>query len=138
GHEAGARAGRAGCIWLGVPGGLVGFDGLGFRAFTSLDAPFGDDFVSCLEVSGRDLFIGTATALVRYRDGQFEPFGREHGLPDGRVLAIHVDRRGRMWVAHSNGLFALETQRFVQHTAVAPRPSRIAELADGTALLLRA
>lgn len=37
--------------------------------------------------------------LLRMRQGRLERFGTEHGLPDAPVTDLHVDAKGRLWIA---------------------------------------
>lgn len=41
--------------------------------------------------------------LSRYRNGKFEPFTKADGVPAGLIRALHLDQRGRMWIASSEG-----------------------------------
>lgn len=50
------------------------------------------------------VWIGTEEeGLLRYRHGAFELFTRDEGLPDNSILALHVDRRGVLWVGGERG-----------------------------------
>ena len=60
--------------------------------------------------------------LVRFRDGRFRLFTPADGLPEGFVTAMHIDRRGRLWIATSEGGIGLiadpsaENPQFVRYT----------------------
>jgi signal transduction histidine kinase/ligand-binding sensor domain-containing protein len=41
--------------------------------------------------------------LARYREGRFEVFTAEEGLPEGVVTSLLVDHAGRLWVGSSQG-----------------------------------
>jgi ligand-binding sensor domain-containing protein len=43
-------------------------------------------------------------ALGRYRQGEFSYYGIEDGLAGGAILALHVDRTSRLWIASTRGL----------------------------------
>ena len=42
--------------------------------------------------------------VARHRDGRFRRFTREDGVPPGLIRSIHLDRRGRIWIAADGGL----------------------------------
>ncbi len=51
-----------------------------------------------------NIWVGLyATGLARYRDGRFDWFTEEDGLPAGFISDIYTDSRGRVWVATSTG-----------------------------------
>ena len=51
-----------------------------------------------------NLWIGFYTGgLVRVRNGRFDVFTKEHGVPAGMVRDIYLDRSGRLWIASSDG-----------------------------------
>jgi ligand-binding sensor domain-containing protein/two-component sensor histidine kinase len=41
--------------------------------------------------------------LVRYRGGSFQVFTPANGLPPGSIWDLHIDRKGRLWVATTEG-----------------------------------
>jgi signal transduction histidine kinase len=55
--------------------------------------------------------------LARYRRGAIEHFGAEEGVPRGLVYDLHLDQRGRLWVATGGGGLAR-----IDDPAALPRP----------------
>ena len=50
------------------------------------------------------LFMGTTWGLMRMKDGQYDLFNREHGLPRDRVRFLSVEPDGALWLATIGGL----------------------------------
>ena len=46
-----------------------------------------------------NVWIGFSHGLARYAHGRFRLFTASEGLPPGRIMNIHVDRSGRLWLA---------------------------------------
>lgn len=44
-----------------------------------------------------------AGGVLRFRDERWEWFDARHGMPDGFVEDLHVDRSGRLWIATNPG-----------------------------------
>jgi signal transduction histidine kinase/ligand-binding sensor domain-containing protein len=69
------------------------------------------------------IWVGLSSGgVLRLRDGRLQWFGPQHGLPDAPVTDLHVDARGRLWIAtEGGGLVRLEAPdarapRFVRLT----------------------
>jgi signal transduction histidine kinase/ligand-binding sensor domain-containing protein len=85
-----------GYIWIGTDSGLVRFDGVRFRPWTSPDNRLvGTAIVALLSGSDGTLWIGTPTGLLSWKDGRL----REH--VSGRIGAILEDHKRRIWAARS-------------------------------------
>ena len=41
--------------------------------------------------------------VVRYRNGNFDPFTKADGVPGGMIRAVHRDQQGRLWIASTEG-----------------------------------
>lgn len=57
-----------------------------------------------LEDRHQNLWIGFYSGgLARYRNGRFDVFTKNDGVPSGLVRDLHLDAAGRLWVASSDG-----------------------------------
>ena len=59
-----------------------------------------------------NLWFGTSTGLLRFRDGRFQRFTAAEGLPDSNIDSLLVDREGNVWVGTPHGLARL-TKQFI-------------------------
>ncbi len=113
---------RDGYLWVGTQEGLARFDGLNFAVFNrSNTEQILDNFVSALS-EGEDgsLWVGTRGGLLRYRNGSFQRYTTEDGLPMDYVRTLFVDREGSLWVgSYGGGLAVFRGDRFetysIQH-----------------------
>ena len=94
-----------GFLWVGTMNGLVRFDGVRFRGF-STDGPAElQENISGLAPDAADgLWIATARGLFHYRDHEFRPIkiGNEQHQ---RVDAMACGRDGEVWVYVNSQLF---------------------------------
>ena len=108
---------QQGNIWIGTNGGLI-------RYKDKLQETYHDHYylpanaVRTLFCDNENiLWIGTSGGgLARRRNGKFDYFKREEGLPDLFVTSILKDSRGEIWVGTSSGLSRLQGDRFVAET----------------------
>ena len=49
------------------------------------------------------VWIGFTTGVARYRNQRFDFYGPDHGVPQGRIVAIHAAPDGCLWLASSEG-----------------------------------
>ncbi len=123
------RRTRDGYIWMTTDAGLVRFDGVHFRVFSSIDTPgvlsdrYG--FAALLEDHQGRLWAGTSDAgAVLYSDGTFQTLTTKDGLPNGRVVRIDEGPDGRIWIFTDPGLSYWKNERLVR---VDPRPGSFTE-----------
>jgi len=73
---------------------------------------------SLLATDDGSLWIGYAGFGVgRWRDGKFNRFGTEQGLPNNFVSQILADRDNRLWFAGNRGIFSVPEKDFDDVTA---------------------
>jgi diguanylate cyclase (GGDEF)-like protein len=105
--------GADGALWLGMPSGLVRFDGAGFRrvAVPEGRGP-GDRYVTALlaETDG-GLWVTTRDALHHLRDGRWRRFGAEAGLPAGGALGVQPGDDGVLSLATEVGVLRFDPRR---------------------------
>ncbi len=58
---------------------------------------------SFAEDTGGHVWVGLNTGAARYRDGRFTFFTAADGLRAGRIVDLHTDHAGRLWMASSSG-----------------------------------
>lgn len=129
------RRSADGLLWLATAQGVQRFDGLNFVSFPLPNELAGDARVRLVvPASSGDLWVATTSAadgihqgadgapvpkpwgtlaLARLRGGQWRIWRRADGLPSERVLALHEDSHGRIWVGTDAGLARLEGEHFV-------------------------
>ncbi|MEN3334184.1 MAG: hypothetical protein V7641_3549 [Blastocatellia bacterium] len=114
---------RDGYLWFGTLEGLVRFDGLEFTVFDSTNTPempnaniaaLFEDQEGALWIAPGSLYSPPAkgNALLRYKDGKFQPYTEKDGYPGDPALAICGAREGGLWIATSKGLCRFKDGRF--------------------------
>lgn len=101
-----------GTLWIGTDGGLCSLrDG----HFTPCNSSYGRGVAVYFIM--RDhldrLWIGTSAGLVRYDAKQFIRYTTRDGLPEDRVLSLHEDKDGTLWIGtYGGGLSRYKNGRF--------------------------
>jgi PAS domain S-box-containing protein len=102
-----------GDVWVSTLGGPAAAAGLSrwnratqkFNTFsTSEGFPDGKSVCSFAEDQYGNVWTGFYEGgLARYAQGRFVEFTTGDGLPNGVITALHVDQRGRLWIASALG-----------------------------------
>ena len=76
---------------------------------------------SIAETRDGSLWFGTSEeGLLRLKDGHFQRYGADEGLPAGSISTLHVDDEGALWLAVAEvGLVLWEQERFFPVKAAA-------------------
>jgi ligand-binding sensor domain-containing protein/signal transduction histidine kinase/CheY-like chemotaxis protein/HPt (histidine-containing phosphotransfer) domain-containing protein len=125
-HVESLLADGEGGLWIGTARGLARLrrDG-SLVAVPVAGLPGSPVSALCRDHAG-SLWIGTADAGVyRLAGGRTEPLTRREGLADDRVLALHADRDGSLWIATYQGLNRLRDGRLTVLTAHDGLPSDV-------------
>lgn len=102
-------------LWLGTGMGLFRFDGVQFERY-----PFApgqrlpaSNINALLLERGDEIWLGFHNGGVsRLKDGRVQSWGREQGLPEGRVLRLARTGDGMLWAATRTGLARFDGQRW--------------------------
>jgi ligand-binding sensor domain-containing protein/signal transduction histidine kinase len=81
-----------------------------------------------------DILAGTMRGVRKFQNGKFEPLVPNDSIGASPVRAILQDQKGSLWFGCSNGLFRLQSEKFVRQTAQGrPLPAEpILSMAEGT------
>ena len=98
-----------GFIWIGSYAGLIRYDG---NSFERMNSTGGISSVVCLFVDSRDrLWIGTNDSGVAVMErGQFRLWKKADGLRTDSIRAIAEDEKGIIYVAATEGVYAIDSQ----------------------------
>ncbi|MFP2931344.1 two-component regulator propeller domain-containing protein [Pyxidicoccus sp. 3LG] len=103
----------AGVLWMATAGGLLSWDGMVVRRFTTEDG-LPATFVTALYTDSHgNLWVGTRRGgLVRHTAEGFSAPVPGTGLVEAEVLSLLEDRNGHLWVGTYSGLFRLRDGSF--------------------------
>jgi signal transduction histidine kinase/ligand-binding sensor domain-containing protein len=98
-----------GVLWAATDGALLSIDG---SETVPHPLPAGTARPTrVLQDRDGNVWLGTRAGLLRWRDGRFDAFGRQEGLPDEDISALFEDREGSLWVGTRGGGVAQFTDR---------------------------
>ena len=100
----------SGRLWVSArPRGVFYRENGVFKAFDRIPAESGE-VSQMYEFPKGTLWFATPRALLRFRDGQIRPIGRNEGIGTEIVTGLCADHSGRLWIA-ARGLYrALDPQ----------------------------
>ena len=100
---------RDGYLWFTTGNGIVRFDGVRFKVFSSNDTPglISDHYTYYALHEDREgtLWAGTlSNGVLLHQNGMFRSLTTDDGLPDNHVLRIDEDEHGLVWIFTARGL----------------------------------
>ncbi|MCM2316464.1 MAG: ATP-binding protein, partial [Thermoanaerobaculia bacterium] len=116
---------RSGTLWVGTDAGALRLVGGKFERVRPADRWDTTYVQAFAEGSDGALWLGSdGRGIARFANGKFTVWAEEQGLPDGHILALHLDRRGTLWIGtDSAGLIRMKDGRFTQYTQKSGLPS---------------
>ena len=101
----------SGRSWFALARRLVRIEGEEIRSFGAVERlPL---LSQVIEDRDGNVWVGSRTGLLRFRDGRWSTFTTHDGLPDDDVTALFEDREGSLWVGTRDGGIAQFSDRVV-------------------------
>ncbi len=93
-----------GLIWMGTSKGVIQYDGVQFRNYTSVEG-FVDASISSImeDQKGQIWFAATNKGIICYDGHNFIHYNQEGGFPNRYASVIKEDHAGRIWIGTSSG-----------------------------------
>jgi len=109
---------REGNLWVGTADGLNALSNGRFVTYGAFEGLPDPTVPSVAPASGGGVWIGSSSATIsRLRGGVLTHVRLPEGIGREAVLAMHEDRRGRLWMSIENGrIFCLEGTHLTEHT----------------------
>lgn len=103
---------NSGLIWLGTFRGLNKWNPITDRfnhTLPRVSEKYNHAVITAFaQFSNQDLVIATyggGILVKNYKNGQYQLYTQENGLPDNRIMTLHVDKQDGLWVGtRANGL----------------------------------
>ncbi len=102
-------------LWLGTQAGLVRYNGREFKVFSRDNVPeMAFQFVITItEDHERNIWFGTiGGGVYRIKNGKFESFNIEDGLPGNIVRRMLTAEDGKIWITTDDGLCYWNGEKF--------------------------
>ncbi len=103
------RRDASGAVWVGTDHGLLRMDaGVVGRVWTHKNGLGGDKVKALVIASDGAVWAACLPGGVSRLDpvtGRIRNYGKESGLEDDRVVAIHLDSENRLWASTGEGLY---------------------------------
>lgn len=125
---------RRGYIWLATVGGLVRFNGVQFRQFTSplVDREAARNIRALVRDNDDLLMLPATGGVVRWKDGAFHRHPMSDNLAGMQLDALFVEPSGAVWVGSSDSGFARWEKGQLMKFTSAPGMSRTAKASFAT------
>ncbi|AKJ00988.1 Hypothetical protein AA314_02614 [Archangium gephyra] len=96
----------AGTLWVGTPTGLFRWNGARFESFTPRGGLPGQEPTLLLPSAAGGLWVGTRNGgLAHVLEGRSTAWVPEATPLDGKVLALHEEPDGTLWIGTGEGIF---------------------------------
>ena len=109
-----------GFIWIGTPSGLLRFDGVQFKLFTTHNTPalLNDRILTLHEDVYQRLWIGTdGGGLCYLQNSAWRYFSTADGLSNDHIRTIISDWNGQVWIGTDYGLNHYTADAFTSYTS---------------------
>ena len=92
-----------GILWIGTLQGLVSYDGIYFRLYTTENGLINNVVSTIFEDSRGNIWLGTSGGAACYDGASFSHYTKAQGLSDNEINAIVEDKNGNLWFGTKNG-----------------------------------
>jgi len=104
---------RAGAIWFATQGGVSRYHRGKWTNWKGATGPAAADAMSVVVTADGTVWVGTLGAGLGAFDGKgWRAYTAADGLPSDRVLALHADEAGGLWIGTDKGLARFVKDKF--------------------------